>query len=49
MFYVEIFLIMNFTVLCAILVVLWQIRDHVVASSGRTLAEPRSEAKPPAP
>jgi hypothetical protein len=26
----EIFLLLNFTALCAILVVLWQIRDHVV-------------------
>ena len=30
MFYVEIFLLLNFTALCAILVVLWQIRDHLV-------------------
>ena len=30
MFYVEIFLLLNFTALCAILVVLWQIRDHML-------------------
>jgi hypothetical protein len=29
MFYVEIFLLLNFTVLCAILVTLWSIRDHM--------------------
>lgn len=30
MFFVEIFLLLNFTALCGILVVLWQIRDHLV-------------------
>ena len=30
MFFVEIFLLLNFTALCLILVVLWQIRDHLV-------------------
>ena len=30
MFYVEIFLLLNFTALCAILVVLWQIPDHML-------------------
>ena len=32
MFYVEIFLLLNFTALCAILVVLWQIRDHLLGT-----------------
>jgi hypothetical protein len=30
MSYAEIFLLLNFTALCGILVVLWQIRDHIV-------------------
>jgi hypothetical protein len=30
MSFTEIFLLLNFTALCAILVVLWQIRDHIV-------------------
>ncbi len=34
MFYVEIFLLLNFTALCGILVVLWQIRDHMLKPKG---------------
>jgi hypothetical protein len=41
MFYVEIFLLLNFTALCAILVVLWQIRDHLV---GKELPAKRDSA-----
>ncbi len=44
MFFVEIFLLLNFTALCAILVVLWQIRDHLVRPA---LPAKGGEAKPP--
>ena len=29
MFFVEILLLLNFTVLCAIMLTIWRIRDHV--------------------
>lgn len=52
MFFVEIFLLLNFTVLCAILVALWSIRTHVekIAGSGGSLAAPPASpsARPPA-
>ena len=52
MFFVEIFLLLNFTVLCAILVALWSIRSHLERISGAsgTLGSSTTTgaAKPPA-
>jgi hypothetical protein len=52
MFFVEIFLLLNFTVLCAILLALWGIRTQLekIAGSGGSLgaAPPASAARPPA-
>jgi hypothetical protein len=44
MSYVEIFLLLNFTALCGILVVLWQIRDHVVKPPLKEVVK-KTEAK----
>ena len=51
MFFVEIFLLLNFTVLCAILVALWSIRtqlEKMAGSGGSLAAAPPSSARPPA-
>ena len=52
MFFVEIFLLLNFTVLCAILVALWSIRtqlERIGGGSGRLdSSTATSAAKPPA-
>lgn len=45
MFFVEVFLIMNFAALCAILVVLWQIRDHIVRDAGARQQPPLTDAR----
>lgn len=36
MFYVEIFLLLNFTVLCAILVTLWSMREQLGRIAARS-------------
>jgi hypothetical protein len=53
MFYVEIFLLLIFTVLCGILVALWSIRSHLErisggGSLGAGSTPVASAAKPPA-
>jgi hypothetical protein len=50
MFYVEIFLLLIFTVLCAILLALWGIRqqlERITGHDGQLVATPTA-AKPPA-
>jgi hypothetical protein len=44
MSYEALFLLLNFTALCGILVVLWQIRDHVVKPPLKR-EETKAEAK----
>ena len=50
MFYVEIFLLLIFTVLCAILLALWRIREQLErlggANPGALAASPPSTASP---
>lgn len=41
MSFAEIFLLLNFTALCAILVVLWQIRDSLAQRKGELPDEQR--------
>jgi hypothetical protein len=54
MFFVEIFLLLNFTVLCAILLALWRIREQLerMAAGNGTLSAgssaATSAARPPA-
>jgi hypothetical protein len=51
MFFVEIFLLLIFTVLCAILLALWSIRtqlEKIGGGSGALSAPPASSARPPA-
>jgi hypothetical protein len=45
MSYGDLFLLLNFTALCAILVVLWQIRDHLLEGKAKLPASEKRESK----